>query len=189
MIPAQAPRQAIPTILDDGPGFWVNGWNVADAICADVGVPGKGESDMDGAERTNGDVPSPFALSMILCDAVHLDPGTGKAYILGCFGSIGANRFPASHPGMTVFAEVTDCHGKTKFLIRAIDVDEQDGPVAEAETEVDIPDPLAITMLVLRLEEMVFPKPGEYRVQLFSGDVPLMERRLSLVQNPGEPVG
>ena len=73
---------------------------------------------------------------------------------------------------MTVFAEVTECRGKTPFLVRVIDVDERQEPVAEAETELDIPDPLAITMLVLRLEEMVFPKPGEYRVQLFSGDVP-----------------
>ena len=61
--------------------------------------------------------------------------------------------------------------------------------MAEAESELNIPDPLAITMLVLRLKEMVFPTPGEYRVQLFSGGVHLMERRLSLVLNLEEPNG
>jgi hypothetical protein len=160
-----------------------------DGFRADSELPGKGESDMDGGERESVDVQPPFALSMIICDAVHLDPGTGKAYILGCFGSVGADRFPASHPSMTVFAEVTECRGKMPFLVRVIDVDERQEPVAEAETELNTPDPLAITMLVLRLEEMVFPEPGEYRVQLVSGDVPLMERRLSLVLNPEEPNG
>ena len=62
-------------------------------------------------------------------------------------------------------------------------------PIAEAETAIDVPDPLAITLLVLRLEEMVFPEPGEYRVQLCSGNIPLMERRLSLVLNSEEPYG
>jgi len=144
---------------------------------------------MAGGERDVADVQAPFALSMIICDAVHFDPSTNKAYILGCFGAIGADRFPASHSSMTVFAEVTECRGKTPFLVRVIDADERQEAVAEAETELHIPDPLAITMLVLRLKEMVFLNPGEYRVQLFSGGVPLMERRLSLVLNSEEPSG
>jgi hypothetical protein len=160
---------------------------VGDGISVDAGLPRKGLSDMDGGERESVDVQAPFALSMIICDAVHLDPSTGKAYILGCFGAVGADSFPASHSSMAVFAEVTDCRGKTPFLVRVIDVDERQEPVAVAVTQLDIPDPLAITMLVLRLEEMVFPNPGEYRVQLFSGEVPLMERRLSLVLNSEEP--
>ncbi len=144
---------------------------------------------MDGGKRESVDVQAPFALSMIICDAVHLDPSTGKAYILGCFGAVGADSFPASHSSMAVFAEVTECRGKTPFLVRVIDVDEQDEPIAEAETGLDNPDPLAITMLILRLGEIVFPKPGEYRVQLFAGNVPLIERRLSLILNSEEPNG
>jgi len=162
---------------------------VGDGFRADASLPGKGESKMDGGERESVDVQAPFALSMIICDAVHLDPGTNKAYILGCFGDVGADSFPAAHSSMTVFAEVTECRGKTPFLVRVIDVDERQEPVAVARTDLSIPDPLAITMLVLRLEEIVFPAPGEYRVQLFSGDTPLMERRLSLVLNPQEPDG
>ena len=79
---------------------------------------------MAGEEQNVADVQAPFALSMIICDAVHLDPSTNKAYILGCFGAVGADSFPASHSSMTVFAEVTECRGKTPFLIRVIDADE-----------------------------------------------------------------
>ena len=80
---------------------------------------------MNAGERVEVGVQAPFALSMLICDAVHRDPGTGKAYVLGCFGAIGADRFPASHPSMTVFAEVTECRGNTPFLVRVIDVDER----------------------------------------------------------------
>jgi hypothetical protein len=133
-----------------------------------------------GEERS--DFQAPFALSMIICDAVHLDPGTGKAFILGCFASIGATEFPAFHPDMTVFAEVTDCHGPTPFLVRIVDVDEHSEPVAEAQAVIDVPDPPATAILVLRLNGLVFPEPGEYRIQLFSGNTHLVERRLILIQ-------
>jgi hypothetical protein len=132
-------------------------------------------------EEEKTDSHAPFALSMIICDAVHLDPSTEKAFILGCFASIRAMDFPALHPEMTVFAEVTDCRGPTPFLVRIVDADEHSEPVAEVPMEIDIPDPLATAFLVLRLSGLIFPKPGEYRVQLFSGNTHLMERRLILV--------
>src|SRR3954454_3807263 len=94
-------------------------------------------------------------------------------------------RFPARHPRMTVFAEITDCRGKTPFLVRVVDVDEQCEPIAETLADAEMPDPLAIGMLVVQLAGMVFPAPGEYRVQLFSGGAPLMERRLLLMLLPG----
>ena len=54
--------------------------------------------------------------------------------------------------------------------------------------ELHMIDPLEIRMLVLPLEDVIFPGPGEYRVQLASGDAPLMERRL-LLTPPGETIG
>jgi hypothetical protein len=143
---------------------------------------------MAGGEQEPGDSQIPFALSMILCDAVHIDEGTGKAFILGCFSSIRAETFPAKHPRMTVFAEVTDCRGRTPFSLRVIDVDERHEPLVEATTEVRTLDPLEIRMLVLSLEDMVFPEPGEYRIQLATGNAPLMERRL-LLTPAGETTG
>src|SRR3954447_5978425 len=106
---------------------------------------------MAGEEQERTDSQAPFALSMIICDAVHVDPGTGKAFILGCFGSIGAEEFPARHPRMTVFVEITDCRGKTPFLVRLVDVDEQCEPIAEILSDAEMLDPLAIGMLVVQL--------------------------------------
>jgi hypothetical protein len=123
---------------------------------------------------------------MILCDAVHFDPGTGKAYILGCFSSIGASDFPAAHSGMAVFVEVTDCRGSTPFLVRVVDVDEQREPLVEAKSDINVDDPLQVVMFTLPLENLVFPAPSVYRVQLFSGRTLLMERRMELVPHPQE---
>jgi hypothetical protein len=136
-------------------------------------------------EEETTDFQTSYALSMIICDAVHLDPGTGKAFILGCFGSIAATAFPATHPEMAVFAEVTDCRGLTPFMVRIVDVDERSEPIAEARAEIDVPDPLAVAILVLRLNGLVFPGPGEYRIQLFSGNTHLMERGLILSRVQG----
>ena len=83
---------------------------------------------------------------------------------------------------MTVFAEITECHGRKPFIVRVVDVDEQRAPLVEVDTEVDSIDPLAIALLVLRIDGLVFPEPGEYRVQLVSAGTPLMERRLVLTQ-------
>jgi hypothetical protein len=40
----------------------------------------------------------PQLLAWLLCDAVHIDPGTGKHTILGVFSNIMAKRFPVVHP-------------------------------------------------------------------------------------------
>jgi hypothetical protein len=127
---------------------------------------------------------APFALSMLICDAVHVDPTSGKITIIGCFGAISASRFPAVHPSMTIFAELTDGRGKVPLLLRVIDVDEDRTPVVEAQFEVDIPDPLAVQVVVWPLQGLTFPEPGEYRVQLFSGSEHLLERRLLLHSPP-----
>jgi len=54
--------------------------------------------------------------------------------------------------------------------------------IAGVETEVVFEDPRAVLELALHLQNVTFPEPGEYRLQLFSGSTPLMERRLVLLK-------
>jgi len=46
-------------------------------------------------------------LNWITCDAVHVDPATGKHYLLGCFANLRARQFPATHPRMVWFLTLT----------------------------------------------------------------------------------
>lgn len=46
-------------------------------------------------------------LTWIICDGVHIDPATGKYYILGTFSNIRVRQFPARHPHMVWFLTLT----------------------------------------------------------------------------------
>ncbi|MCI0365915.1 MAG: hypothetical protein L0Y44_07940 [Phycisphaerales bacterium] len=60
-----------------------------------------------------------------------------------------------------------------------LNVDESaDEELAKAETEVEVPDPLAAVEGAFTIRNVVFPKAGEYRLALESNGVPLLERRL-----------
>ena len=50
----------------------------------------------------------PQVLSWQICDAVHIDPSTGKHYLMGCFSAIRAKEFPTKHSRMVWFITLTD---------------------------------------------------------------------------------
>jgi hypothetical protein len=125
----------------------------------------------------------PYALAMVVCDFVWRDPATGKCTILGTFSSIGAPAFPCSHPLMAVFVTVTDGRGKTPVKLRLIDADEENEPLFEGEVEVEWTDPRMIVEMIFVVQGIAFPAPGEYRFQLFSNSVPLMERRIVVLES------
>jgi hypothetical protein len=48
------------------------------------------------------------------------------------------------------------------------------------ETVVSFADPLVVLEVVFTQARVVFPEPGEYRLQLFAAGEPLLERRLQV---------
>lgn len=125
--------------------------------------------------------PPPYALAMIVCDGIHRDPSTGKHTLLGTFSSIAALGFPVTHPGMAVFISLTDGRGKTPLSLKLVSADE-DVKIFEAGLEVEFKDPRTVVELSTAIGNITFPRPGEYRLQLLSGNEPLMERRLVVVK-------
>ncbi len=125
---------------------------------------------------------APYAIALVVCDAIWRDPGTGKRTILGCFSTIGANSFPAKHPLISVYAAVTDAHGVVPITLRLVDVDEAGPPLAELKVEPKVEDPRIVLELEFGLINVVFPEPGEYRLQLMSLESLLMERRIVVIQ-------
>ena len=93
-------------------------------------------------EPESSNVPcAPFPLAMVICDAVWRDPATGKWTLLGCFSAIEARVFPCFRPNLAVFVSLTDGRGKTPLKLRLVDVDEEQEPIAGAETQVEFPGP------------------------------------------------
>lgn len=87
---------------------------------------------------------------------------------------------------MCLFAELTDGRGKVPLSLRLTDVDDET-EIFRADRELDIPDPLAVMLLITQINGVVFPAAGEYRLQLHAGNEPLMERRLLLQHVPQGP--
>ena len=138
----------------------------------------------DESARTNDIVP--YALAMVVCDAIWRDPGTGKRVLLGVFSAIQVRKFPSVHPIMAVHVAVTDGHGRVSLRLRLIDAGEEREPLFEASQEVAFPDPLAIVEWDYHLYKLRFDTPGEYRFQLFAGNAPLIERRFLVLPASAE---
>jgi hypothetical protein len=124
----------------------------------------------------------PVALSMMICDAVQVDRGTGKTTNLGAFENVQATAYPARHPELTVFAELTDGRGQTqvKLKICFATADSLDGEELYSGTvDVVFPDPRFISRVILRIAPIDLPRAGEYRFILETdGGAFIAERRL-----------
>ena len=125
--------------------------------------------------------PPPLCLALVMADAMHRDPGTGKLYILGTFSTIFASSFPSTHPLMTVYAVLTDGRGKIPIRLVIVPVEDDTDPLADAKGELEFSDPRMVVEVSLGLPGVTFPCPGEYRVQLLAGEELLMERRLMVI--------
>jgi hypothetical protein len=104
---------------------------------------------------------------------------------------VNASRFPVRSPNLCIYTEVTGGHGVTPLSVRIVDVDEKREPVVKLDLEVNLEDPLAVTQVVFGMPRLVFPEPGDYRIQALSGGSRLLEKRLILreaetPQVPGE---
>src|SRR5437764_10738288 len=91
--------------------------------------------------------------------------------------SMGAAAFSFNCPSLAVYASMIDGRGETPMRLRMIDVDEAREPVLEFETAVNFLDPTEEVEMVFRLVDLVFPEPGDYRLQMYGADQFLRERR------------
>jgi hypothetical protein len=131
----------------------------------------------------------PEVLALVIADHVHRDDNTAKFFILGTRAAIGAAAFPFNCPSLAVYASMIDGRGETPLRLRLIDVNEEREPVLEFETTVNFLDPTEEVEIAFRLVDLIFPEPGDYRLQLYGAGQFLRERRFLIIplENPGNP--
>jgi hypothetical protein len=130
--------------------------------------------------------PPPEVLALILADQAYRDEIRGKYFILGARFWIGATGgFPYTHPRLAVYVALVNGRGATSLQVRLVDVDEEEEPIAVAESEVTFPDPLTEMEVVFSLNDLVFPGTGTYQLQLHANGQFLRERRLVIFPLPG----
>ena len=130
----------------------------------------------------------PIPLAMVVCDQAYRDSMSQKISLLGLFSVIFAPEVPARHPYLTVYLSLTDAKGLVQLKVKIVDINELRPPIATVEIELEIDNPLQVFEPILPLSSLEFPEFGEYRVQTFSGEDLLVERRITVIQSNREGV-
>ena len=130
-------------------------------------------------------VPPPIALAIGVCDLLYRDRGTGKRFILGCFSVVYAREFPAVHPALCIYLDLTNGRGQVPLQVQIVDADENGPPIWRTESVIEFSDPRMVAELDLISGPIEFPGPGEYRVQVHAGGHFITERRLIVNQLEG----
>jgi hypothetical protein len=103
---------------------------------------------------------------------------TGKYALLGVFSDIAAKIFPFTHPLLATHICLTDALGTIPIKIQLIDADEEEDPLFVVEHDLEFPDKRAIIVVNAHMKDIAFPKPGEYRLQVYAQKQFIIERRL-----------
>jgi Family of unknown function (DUF6941) len=120
----------------------------------------------------------PILLSAVTCGRVIFDKVSGMPSVIDIVQTIDAQRYPARHPQIVFFCELTNGHGTTETKIRLVDAQEDEKVIFERAGTVRFEDVKQIVTLAVNLQGLVFPRPGEYRFQLLAGGSLLGERRI-----------
>ena len=126
----------------------------------------------------------PQLLAWLLCDAVHIDPSSGKHTILGVFSNIMARQFPVMHPRMVWFMTLTDVAAGTHKMRISMGLNPVT-PKPLIERPFDSQGPLMRINLINEIHNLSFQTPGEYAILIEIDDEPLLATSLSVEQqNP-----
>ena len=133
-------------------------------------------------EQTKGKIPDPYVLSFIACDEIIVDMASKRPTLVNILHAVAASSFPALHPKLGIFTELTNGHGKLPLEIKMVDT-ATETPVFGFKADVQFDSPIGVATLWFTAYNVVLPKAGEYRIQMFGNSVnPFMERRFHLIQ-------
>ncbi|MFH1496197.1 MAG: hypothetical protein ABII82_00090 [Verrucomicrobiota bacterium] len=121
----------------------------------------------------------PQVLSWLICDAVHVDPSTGKQTLLGVFSNIRARQFPFTHPMMVWYLVLNDVpSGKHRMRISMTDDATHPRPLIEREFESH--GPLQRINLINEIRNLTFHRPGDYGLLIEVDDELLLATSLNI---------
>jgi hypothetical protein len=129
--------------------------------------------------------------AFLVCDQIIQDAQSGKKSLIGVFHELRAERFPAVHPVLWIYANLTDAHGRYHFQIRLVDVERGDVLGRGEPPAIEIPGPLQTTELSAQLRNVALPRGGTYEFQLLSNEQMLATKaiRATLVKPNGSREG
>lgn len=139
----------------------------------------------------SGNKPQPIVKAFLVCDQVIHDAQTGKKSLVGVFHELRSDRFPAVHPTLWIYANLTNARGKYNIEIRLVDVDRNNVLGRGTPPEIDIQGPLQTTEISAQLRNVTLPAAGTYEFHLLVNEELLATKaiRVSPIQQPGSAEG
>ena len=135
---------------------------------------------------TAGKQPNPIVKAFLICDAIIHDAQTGKKSLIGVFHELRADRFPATHPTLWIYANLTDARGRYDFEIQLIDVSHNKVLGKGTPPPIDISGPLQTTELSAQLRNVTLLSPGTYEFQLHANQQLVATKAIRVMQvKPG----
>ena len=122
---------------------------------------------------------NPTCLSMIICDQVIEDRGTGKRSLIGIFHNINTMRLPATFPSAYVFISLANGKGKVQGRLECVN-EKTNEELFNIQGTLDFSGSEDIAEMVFGLENINFKEAGAYDLRFITNDELIMSRKLTV---------
>ncbi len=126
---------------------------------------------------------APVLLAMVLCDTIIREMGTNKLSLIGTFNGLFAQRFPCTHPSLSVYVVLTNGRGRVPCLLRMTSL-EEGKEVFAYPGRVEFVDPLSVIELDFKIQQLRLEQPGEYSIEFVADGEFLGSRKLRVKSAP-----
>ena len=109
----------------------------------------------------------PVAKAVFLCDDILSDPARGKPHLIGLLNAIRAPSFPYSLDRLRVFAKLVGGFGEVKCRVVIHHARSELVVYQSADQVLRFADRRMTIYANFRLQNLTWPAPGEYLVELY----------------------
>jgi len=126
--------------------------------------------------------PRPSVKAILICDDIIHEAITNKKSLIGIFEDVHVARFPCRYPRIAVYVNLTDAHGTYRLEIKLASTADGTTIGSGATPEVEIDSPLRTCEFAIKIQNLVFPKPGLYEFQVFANEELLATKSFNVRQ-------
>lgn len=123
----------------------------------------------------------PMGLALLVCDTHIQDKHTNKRTLVGLFDRLFAAKFPCVHPKLSIFVALTSAHGEYDCEVTCRHAIGQHIAFS-VKGRVRFQDPLQVVEIPFDVQGVRFEQAGEYWLECKVDDIPVMMRRIFVVQ-------
>jgi hypothetical protein len=128
----------------------------------------------------------PVVKAFLVCDTIIHDAQTNKRSLIGVFHDLGSTQFPAVHPNLWIYANLTDAKGKYEFEFRLLDVTRNALVGGAKPPPIEIGDPRQTAEFSAQLRNLTLPAPGVYEFHLLANNDLIATKAIRVVHVDGQ---